>query len=86
MKAIPVREAQPRLRELMAEACQGELIILTDGEKRVVLEPHVPLDLESDSPESEAELLKAIDGPFAPYSAEEMKAIGRKVLGQNSGA
>ena len=82
MKAITVREAQPRLRELIAEACQGELIVLTDGEKQVALEPHMALDLEKDSPELEAELLKAIDGPFAPYSPEEMKAIGRRVLGQ----
>jgi hypothetical protein len=85
MKAIPVRDAQPLLRELIAEACQGELIVLTDGEKQVALEPHVPLDLENDSPELEAELLKAIDGPFAPYSAEEMKAIGKKILGQTPG-
>ena len=82
MKAITVRDAQSRLRELIAEACQGELIVLTDGEKQVALEPHVPLDLENDTPELEAELLKAIDGPFSPYSAEEMKAIGRRVLGQ----
>ena len=82
MKAVTVREAQPRLRELIAEACEGELIVLTDGDKQVALEPHVPLDLENDSPELEAELLKAIDAPFAPYSAEEMKAIGRRVLGQ----
>ncbi len=82
MKAVNVRDAQPRLRELIAEACEGELIVLTDGEKQVALEPHVPLDIEGDSPELEAELLKAIDGPFAPYSEEEMKAIGRRVLGQ----
>ena len=82
MKAITVREAQPRLRELIAEACQGELIVLTDGEKQVALEPHVPLDLEKDSPELEAELLKAIDGPFAPYSVDEMKAVGKRILGQ----
>ena len=82
MKAITVREAQPRLRELIAEACQGELIVLTDGDKQGAREPHVPLDLEKDSPELEAELLKAIDGPFSPYSAEEMQAIGRRVLGQ----
>ena len=81
MKAINVQEAQPRLRELIAEACQGELIILTDGEKQVALEPHVPLDLERDTPELETELLKAIDGPFSPYSAEEMKTIGRRILG-----
>ena len=51
MKAINVREAQPRLRELIAKACQGELIVLTDGERQVVMEPHEPLDLEQDSPE-----------------------------------
>ncbi len=82
MKAVTVREAQSRLRELIAEACQGELIVLTDGEKQVALEPHVPLELERDTPELESELLKAIDGPFAPYSAEEMKAIGKRVLAQ----
>lgn len=80
MKAVTVGEAQPRLRELIAEACQGELIVLTDGEKQVALEPHVPLDIETDSPELEDELLKAIDGPFMPYSAEEMKAAGRRIL------
>ena len=52
--------------------------MLTDGEKQVALEPHVPLDLEKDSPELEAELLKAIDGPFAPYSVDEMKAVGNE--------
>ena len=58
MKAIPVREAQPRLRELIAEACQGALIVLTDGERQVALEPRLPLDLEQDSPELEAEILE----------------------------
>jgi antitoxin (DNA-binding transcriptional repressor) of toxin-antitoxin stability system len=81
MKAVPVREAKPRLRELIAKACQGELIVLTDGEKQVALEPHVPLDIEKDTPELEAELLKAIDGPFTPYSPDEMKDIGKRVLG-----
>ena len=80
MKEITVREAQPRLRELIAEACAGELIVLSDGERQVALEPHVPLDLHNDSPELEAELLKAIDGPFAPYTSEEMKAVGARVL------
>jgi len=82
MKAITVREAQPRLRELVAEACQGELIVLTDGQNQVALEPHIPLDIEKDSPELEAELLKAIDGPFTPYSSDELKAVGERVLRQ----
>jgi antitoxin (DNA-binding transcriptional repressor) of toxin-antitoxin stability system len=80
MKAISVTEAEPHLKELIAEACQGELIVLTDGDRQVALEPHVPSDIEEDTTELEAELLKAIDGPFAPYSDDEMKAIGKRVL------
>ena len=57
MKTIPVQEAQGKLGQLIAEACRGEVIVLTDGDKRVTLEPGVPLDLEEDSPELEAELL-----------------------------
>ena len=80
MKAVTVREAQTRLGELIAEACRGELIVLTDGNKQVTLEPRVPLDLDEDSPELEAELLKAIDGPFEPYASEEMRAIGERII------
>ena len=82
MKAVTVQEAQSRLAELIAEAYRGELIVLTDGEKQVALERRVPLNPEEDSPELEAELLKAIDGPFAPYSAQEMQAIGHDIIRQ----
>ena len=85
MKAITVREAQPRLAELIAEACKGELIVLTDGEKQVALEPHTPLDVDEDTAELEAELLKAIDGPFEPYSSEETRAIGQRILREKHG-
>ena len=74
MHAISVKEAQGQLGQLIAEAYRGEVIVLTDGDKQVTLEPGVPLNLEEDSPELEAELLKAADGPFTPYSSEEMRA------------
>src|SRR5437899_187513 len=64
-----VDEAQRQLGQLIAEACRGEVIVLTDGDKKVRLEP--PLDLEEDSPALEAELLKAAKGAFTPYSSEE---------------
>ena len=80
MKAISVGEAQGQLGRLIAEACRGEVIVLTDGDKRVALEPQVPLDLEEDSPELEAELLKAIDGPYTPYSSEEFRTIGERII------
>ena len=50
MKAVTIREAQGQLGELIAEACRGEFIVLTDGDKQVALEPRVALDLEEDSP------------------------------------
>jgi hypothetical protein len=80
MKTVSVGEAQGQLGRLIAEACRGELIVLTDGDKRVALEPQVPLDLEEDSPELEAELLKGIDGPYTPYSSEEFRTIGERII------
>jgi len=85
MKAIPVQEAQGQLGELIAEACRGEVIVLTDGDKQVTLEPGAPLDLEADCPELEAELLKAASGPFTPYSSDEMRAACEKAVREKRG-
>ncbi len=85
MKAFPVQEAQGQLGELIAKACRGEVIVLTDGDKRVTLEPSVALDLEEDSPELEAELLKAAHGPFTPYSSEDMRAACEQVIREKRG-
>ncbi len=79
MKAISIREAQGQLGELIAQACRGETIVLTDGNNEVTLAPHV-LDLEEDSPELEAELLKAANGPFRPYDESEFREIANKAL------
>ena len=38
------------------------------------------LDPEVDSPELEAELLKAIDGPYTPYSPEEFRELGEQII------
>jgi hypothetical protein len=80
VKTLTVREAQRQLAELIAEAHQGAVIVLTDGEKQVWLDTHKPLDLETDNPELEAELLKRVEGPFTPYSPDEMRAIGERVI------
>ena len=84
MKAVSIREAEGQLGRLVAEACRGETIVLTDGDKQVTLEPRV-LDLEEDSPELEAELLKAANGPFTPYSSEEMRAACDKIIREKRG-
>ena len=85
MKTIPVHEAERKLGQLMAEACRGEVIVLTDGDRKVTLEPGVPLDLEQDSPELEGELLKAAKEPFTPYSPEEMRAACEKTIREKRG-
>ena len=80
MKAISILEAQGQLGELIAQACRGETIVLTDGDRRVTLEPGVALDLEEDSPELEAELLKAVNGPHAPLREGELREIADRAL------
>jgi antitoxin (DNA-binding transcriptional repressor) of toxin-antitoxin stability system len=80
MKTLSVLEAQEQLPELIAEANRGELIVLTDGTSRVTLCPSPVLDPEEDSPELEAELLKAIDGPFTPFSPEDLGDIAERII------
>ena len=85
VKTLTVLQAQGQLAKLIAEAHQGVVIVLTDGEKQVWLDTHKPLDLETDNPELEAELLKAVDGPFTPYSSEEMRSIGQRIIKEKLG-
>ena len=80
MKAISIREAQGQLGELIAQACRGETIVLTDGDNEVTLSPRPFLDLEEDSPELEAELLKAANGPFRPFHESELREIADRAL------
>ena len=82
MKAISIREAEGQLGQLVAEACRGETIVLTDGDNEVTLSPRPFLDLEEDSPELEAELLKAANGPFSPYRESELREIADRVLSE----
>jgi len=80
VKTLTIGEAQGQLAELIAEAYQGAVIVLTDGKKQVWLDTQKSLDLEADTPKLEAELLKAIGGPFTPYSSEEMRSIGERII------
>lgn len=80
MKTLTVEEAQTQLGRLIAEANRGDLIVLTDGAQKVVLQPGEAPELEEDSPELEAELLKAIDGPYTPYSSEEMRSLVERII------
>jgi hypothetical protein len=85
MKSLTVREAEGQLAQLIAEACRGDVIVLTDGDRKVTLHPGGAIDPNVDSPELEAELLKAVRGPHSPYSASEMRARCDEILRQKRG-
>ena len=79
MKTLSLAEAGPHLSELVAAAHNGESVLLADGGKFVILERFDPLppspivDPNEDSPELEAELLKAVRGPHSDYSRDELE-------------
>jgi hypothetical protein len=80
MKAVTILEAQGQLGQLIAEACRGELVVLIDGDREVALEPRNPLDVEEDGPELEAELLRAVKGPHAPFGEGDLRELANKTL------
>jgi hypothetical protein len=43
----------------------------------------MPLDLDEDSPELEAELLKGANGPFRPYRESELREIADRALAEH---
>jgi hypothetical protein len=85
VKTLTVQEAQGQLGELIAAANSGDMIMLTNGVQKVTLVAGDVLDPEEDAPELEAELLKAIDGPYSPYSSEEMRAIVERIIREEKG-
>jgi hypothetical protein len=45
-----------------------------------LLRQSAAFDPEADSPELEAELLKAIDGLYTPYSPKEFQELGEQII------
>ena len=79
MKTMSVGEAEGQLPQLLAQAFNGETIILKDGDRAVTLSPGNLLDLDEESPELAADLLKAAKGPFTPYSRADLEAVAARV-------
>lgn len=86
MKTLTVRVPKEQFSQILREAHRGDVIVLTDGERRMELKaapPHggaLDLDLEEDSPALEVELLKAVMGPHAPFSETELRGIADNAL------
>lgn len=82
MKVVTVSDAQTRLAEIIYQVTEGECIVLKDGDREVTLvrRKSDEFNLDEDSPELEAELLKSIDEPLTPYSSEELHSIGQNIL------
>ena len=79
MKTLTVSEAKDRLGKLVEEVHKGRPVLLVHKNKLVKLERYDVLDPEYDSPELEAALLEAVQGPHAPYSRAEMDSILARV-------
>jgi hypothetical protein len=80
MKTLTVSEAEGRLADIISEVNKGHLVVLKNGNEEVTLYPGRALDPNDDSPELEAELLKALDTPLSPYSSDEMRELGEKII------
>ena len=91
MKTLTVHVAKEQLSQLVAEVRPGDIIVLTDGERRVILDAGpiesgaLDLDLETDSPQLATELLKGAKGPFTPYSRQNLEAVAQQVFGEKNG-
>ena len=89
MKTVTVQVAKEQFTRLVAEAEEGDVIVLTDGERSMALEASPEagdpdLDLEKDSPELADELLKAAQGPFTSYSRQDLENVAGQVLRESS--
>jgi len=82
MKTLTVSQAKPRLAKLVDEVHAGAPVVLIHKNKLVKLERYEPLDLQDDSPELEAILLKAVTGPHSPYSKRDLESVAVKVRRQ----
>ena len=80
MKTLTVREAEGQLARLISAANEGEIIVLKDGDKEATLYSARALEPEEDSPELEAELLKAVDGPHFPLRESELREVADQVI------
>jgi hypothetical protein len=80
MKSLSVAEAQGQLAEIITEVNRGELVVLKNGDQRVTLFPGRALDLDEDSPDLEAELLKGIEGPFTLFSPTRLRERTEKIV------
>jgi hypothetical protein len=86
MKTITVRLPKEQFSQVLSETHRGDVVVLTDGERRMELEANPPfggaldLNLDEDTAELEAELLKAVQGAHAPFSEPELRAIADRAL------
>ena len=79
MKTLTVREAEGQLAQLISAANEGEIIVLKDGDKEATLYSARALEPDEDSPELEAELLKAVNGSHLPLREGELREVANRV-------
>lgn len=66
---LPAVSTVQEIKDAIQTLSPSELAELEDW----LRDNHPPLDLDVDSPELEAELLQAADGPFTPFSPNDLR-------------
>jgi hypothetical protein len=79
MKSVTMHVEKQQLDRLLAEIAPGDAVVLTDGDREIMLESGPLLEIDDDNPELVKELLKAVDGPFSDYSRVELEEIVARV-------
>ena len=78
MKTMTVSQAKSRLGKLVDKVQRGSPVILVNGNKLAKLERYDLLDPEFDSPQLEAMLLEAVEGPHSPLTRKDLEAAARR--------
>ena len=80
MKAVTIQEAQGQLGQLIAEACRGEVIVLTDGDKQVTLEPGVRAGFGGGQPGTGGGIVEGGQRATSPLREGELREIADRAL------
>ena len=85
MKMVTVRPDQAQLTKLIAQVYEGRPVVLSYRGKKVSVQRYESestgprMDIDQDRSDLEAELLKAVKGPFKPYTQADLVAIVERV-------
>ena len=84
MKSVTIHIEKGELNRLLKEMTPGDAVILTDGDREIMLESAGSLNLDEDSEDLGNEILKALKTPLSNYSQTDLAEIIRRVRSEPS--